>query len=146
MEAIRKADIIALPDSGAKENAVLQIVEEYVQGKEIQTFSMPMTRDRQELERSHQQAAAQIAGLLEQGKQVAFLTLGDSTIYATPMYLHKRLKAMGYPTRIIPGVPSFCAAAAALGEPLCEGGQMLHIVPGSYRQVEEAVELPEARC
>ena len=95
VETIRQADVIAVPDSGAKENAVLNIVAEYVADKEIRSFSMPMTRDKEEQERCHQQAAKVIAALLEQGKQGAFLTLGDSTIYATPMYLHKRLQKMG---------------------------------------------------
>ena len=95
VETIRQADVIAVQDSGAKENAVLNIVAEYVADKEIRSFSMPMTRDKEEQERCHQQAAKVIAALLEQGKQGAFLTLGDSTIYATPMYLHKRLQKMG---------------------------------------------------
>ena len=145
VETIRRADVIAVPDSGAKENAVLNIVADYIADKEIRSFSMPMTRNKEEQESCHQQAAETIAALLDQGKQVAFLTLGDSTIYATPMYLHKRLQAMGYDTKIIPGVPSFCAAAAALGQPLCEGRQMLHIVPGSYGDLEKTLELSGTR-
>ncbi len=35
---------------------------------------------------------------------------------------------------MVPGVPSFCAAAAALGRALCEGSEALHILPASHGQ------------
>ena len=35
----------------------------------------------------------------------------------------------------------FCAAAAALGQPLCEGGEALHIIPASYHGLENAIML-----
>ena len=36
----------------------------------------------------------------------------------------------GYEAIFVPGVPSFCAAAAALGVSLCADGEALHILPG----------------
>lgn len=50
-----------------------------------------------------------------------FLTLGDPTIYSTYWYVHKRVLARGYDARLVPGVPSFCAAAAAAGVALVGG-------------------------
>ena len=44
---------------------------------------MPMTKDADLLEKSHQEGADKIAALLDTGKQVAFLTLGDTTVYST---------------------------------------------------------------
>ena len=35
------------------------------------------------------------------GKDVAYLTLGDPTIYSTYMYIHRIVKAKGYETTII---------------------------------------------
>ena len=70
---------------------------------------------------------------------MAFLTLGDPSVYSTPMYLHHRLQKMGYETRLVPGVPSFCAVAAALNTSLCEGSEMLHIVPASYPDMDKAL-------
>ena len=49
------------------------------------------------------------------GKTVVFLTLGDPTIYSTYWYVHKRVAARGYAAELVPGVPSFCAAATAMG-------------------------------
>ena len=59
---------------------------------------------------------------MEQGKDVAFLTLGDSSIYATPMYLHRILKEKGYQTKMVPGIPSFCAVAASWISPSAKEG------------------------
>ena len=78
---------------------------------------------------------------LDQGKTVCFLTLGDPTVYSTYLYLHQKVAAAGYRTKIISGVPSFCAAAAELGMSLCENGQQLHVIPGTYTPTE-ALDLP----
>lgn len=140
VEVIKSCDIIALPNSGASENAVIKIVAEHIAGKELLYCDMPMIRDKNELEKCHQAAANQMATLLDEGKNIAFLTLGDPTIYSTTLYVHQRLQKMGYETEIISGVPSFCAVAAKLNIPLCEGGELLHIIPASYQDVEHALE------
>ena len=75
------------------------------------------------------------------GKDAAFLTLGDPTVYATSMYIHQRIAGMGYRTSIVSGVPSFCAAAAKLGVSLGEKQEQIHIIPASY-DVEAAIQLP----
>jgi precorrin-2/cobalt-factor-2 C20-methyltransferase len=103
---------------------------------------MPMTSDQAALAACHRQAAKEIAGNLSGGRDVAFLTLGDPTVYSTYMYIHKNIVRMGYAAEIIPGVPSFCAAAARLGVPLAEGGQALHVIPASYGGAEGGLELP----
>ena len=38
-----------------------------------------------------------------------------------------------------PGVTSFCASAAALGIPLCEDREELHLIPGSVEHVSETL-------
>jgi len=141
IETIRKCAVIAVPDSGAAENAVLKIVDAYMEGKEVVFCPMAMTRDKKTLESCHERSGEQLRSCLDKGLDVAFLTLGDPSIYSTPMYVHKRLKLLGYQTHIIPGVPSFCAAAAALNVALCEGGQLLHIIPASYNRAQEALHL-----
>jgi precorrin-2/cobalt-factor-2 C20-methyltransferase len=81
-----------------------------------------------------------IAGYLDKGKQVAFLTLGDPTVYATYLYVHKRIQAMGYEVEIVSGITSFCAVAARLNMGLVEKEEQLHVIPASY-QIEEALRL-----
>ena len=77
------------------------------------------------------EGAALICGELEQGRSVAFVTLGDPGIYSTCGYLLRRVRQRGFETQLVPGVPSFCAAAAALGVSLCQGREPLTIVPAA---------------
>ncbi|MDY5985859.1 MAG: precorrin-2 C(20)-methyltransferase [Lachnoclostridium sp.] len=102
---------------------------------------MPMMKDKEVLRRVHDDCAKKTAEFLKKGLTVAFITLGDPTVYSTCLYVHKRLKCYGYETEIIPGVPSFCAAAARLGMGLAENREEIHIIPASY-QVEESLKLP----
>lgn len=102
---------------------------------------MPMIKEKDRLKAIHDRDAEAVAELLDQEKNVVFLTLGDPTVYSTCMYVHKRLKRRGYITRIVPGIPSFCAAAARMDIPLVENRQELHVLPASYH-IEESLDLP----
>ena len=98
-----------------------------------------MVRDRQILDSAHDRIAGDICALLEEGKNVAFITLGDPTVYATYMYIHRRVLARGYEAVLVPGVPSFCAVAARLNTSLCEQSQRLLIVPASHKDMEDCL-------
>lgn len=142
VRTIRECDVIAVPRSGEKELVALgiarQSVPELEQKKLIELY-MPMTRDREELERTRREASQTLIRLLEQGKSVAFLSLGDVSIYSTYLYLHERVLAAGFETKMVAGVPSFCAAAARLNTGLTEASQPLHIIPASYSGVDEGL-------
>lgn len=142
---IRECEIIAVPASGQEVNAALTIAAGAVpelKEREVVEISMPMIRDRERLRESHDAAARQVIGFLKEGNDVAFLTLGDPSIYSTYIYIHKRVLEAGYEARLVPGIPSFCAAAARLNEGLTEASQALHVIPASYKGLEEAMELP----
>jgi precorrin-2/cobalt-factor-2 C20-methyltransferase len=140
VDIIKSADVIAVPDTGGEKTA-LNVVAAYLGSKEIMPCPMPMTKDREFLRRSHENVAEMICERLDGGQNVAFITLGDPSIYSTYMYIHKLVEQKGYSVQMIPGVPSFCAAACALGIPLCEGGEVLHIFPASYGGLEENLAL-----
>ena len=89
-----------------------------------------MSRDEVVRSRLHNEAADRIEQELEKGRAVAMPVLGDASVYASSGYIADILKARGIPVEIVPGVPSFCAAAAARKEPLCRGAEELHILPG----------------
>ena len=100
-----------------------------------------MTKDKAVLNAAYQAASNQIIEQLEQGKDVACLTLGDPTIYSTYIYIHRIVKAHGYATEIINGIPSFCAVSAKLQDSLVDRSEQLHIIPSTY-DIEAALELP----
>ena len=112
-----------------------------VEKKDRIFLPMPMIKEKDKLRNIHDMDAEAVAEILEQGRDVVFLTLGDPTVYSTCMYVHKRLKRKGYPTELVPGIPSFCAAAARMDISLAENRQEVHILPASY-QIEKGLELP----
>lgn len=147
MKAVRflkGADVVAIPGKDRNSCVAYRIAAQAVlelDEKELLSVHFPMTKDPKILEESHEQAVRALAALLDEGKTVAFLTLGDPTVYSTYLYVHKRLSEQGYEAEIVSGIPSFCAAAARLGVSLGEGDQSIHILPGSY-PVEEGLSLP----
>ena len=145
---IRECHAIVIPESGKETNVAFEIARgaaPEIEEKEKIQVSMPMIREKSRLKESHDKAAEQIAEELLKGKNIAFLTLGDPSIYSTYIYIHNRLTAQGYETEIVPGIPSFCAVAARLNEGLTEASEALHIIPASYDGVEEALQLKGTR-
>ncbi len=59
----------------------------------IRMLSFPMTKDKKETRKSWAKNACIIINELEQGKDVAFLTVGDSMTYSTYGYILKHVKA-----------------------------------------------------
>ncbi len=141
---LEEADVIAIPKE-EKENCLawkntIALIPQ-LSDKDTLYVPMPMTKDRDLLEQSHTHGAELIKEQLKKGNDVAFLTIGDPCVYATYMYVHKKVSEAGFDTQIINGVTSFCAAAAAMNMALCEEEQELHIIPSSYG-VEKALDYP----
>lgn len=144
VETIERCPVIAVPAEGKEHAVSYKIASGLVKGleeKEYLNLSTPMTKDRKILEKSYEQAAARIADYLKAGKDVAYLTLGDPTIYSTYIYIHRMVKRQGFAVQIINGVPSFCAAAARLGDSLADRGEQIHILPSTYA-IDEALDYP----
>lgn len=142
--ALKRCDVIAVPDSGREESAAYLIAWTAwprIERKPSLAVPMPMTHDLGKLRESHRAAADAIEAQLDAGRNVGFVTLGDPTVYSTYMYVHALVAGDGYATEIVSGVTSFCAAAAQLGMSLGERAQMIHIVPSSHG-VAEALKLP----
>lgn len=131
---LNEAHIIAVPKTAAEKASQALIIAEGVMeaGKEILELLFPMSFDETVLEKSWNRAVDQIGEKLDAGKSVAFITLGDPTVYSTYMYIHKQLQAKGYVAEIIPGITSFCASAARAGISLGENKESIAIVPSAY--------------
>lgn len=139
VEVLQRADVIAIPNTGGASNTAWNIVKEFVAETPVLRCGAPMTRDRDQMDRAWEENANQVCALLEVGKTVAFVTLGDPSIYSTYWYLHRKVLARGYQAQMIPGVPSFCAAAAGLNQALCEGDEPFLIVPVSHQNLEDSL-------
>ncbi len=144
LRMVKESDVVALPGKVPQETVAYKIVVQAypeLEQKELLAVPFAMSKDPQILEEYHSKGAASVAKCLDEGKNVAFLTLGDSTVYATYMYVHHRIKAMGYEVEVVSGIPSFCAVAARLNMSLTEQDEQLHVIPASY-QIDEALKLP----
>lgn len=50
-----------------------------------------MSKDPEVLKSYHDAGAEKVKAVLDQGKDMVFLTLGDPTVYSTYLYIHHRL-------------------------------------------------------
>ena len=149
LACIRRCPVIAVPNSGGGAGRARQILlaalEEQdidISAKTMLDISFPMTRSKDVLEKAHASGAAAIEEYLNAGKDTALITLGCPTVYASSIYIHRLVRRHGYDTAIIPGVPSFCAAAARLQQPLCEQDEPLTIIPGNRKDRLELLSQP----
>ena len=141
---IAACPVVATPRTAGEKALALDIASGAVDlsGKEILWLDFPMTRDHQKLRQSHLEAAASVETHLRQGKDVAMLNLGDVSVYSTFAYLQSLVTAHGFSAVMIPGVTSFCAVAAVLGEGLTTMHQPIHIFPASSGPTGDALRLP----
>ena len=141
---IRENDVIAVPGKVAQEAIAYRIAAAMVPElakKELVPIHMPMVRDRALLHAEHVKGARRIESYLDQGKNVVYITLGDPSIYCSFSYLQSILLSDGYAVEMVPGVPSFCAAAARLNLSLVEWDEPLHVVPAA-QDADEALQGP----
>jgi precorrin-2/cobalt-factor-2 C20-methyltransferase len=80
---------------------------------------------------------------LDDGKDAAFITIGDPGIYSTFFYLYGRLleQRPSLAIEIVPGISSINAAAARAGKYLGLGNERIAILPANYLDsLEETLE------
>ena len=114
--------VVAAPQTRGGATLALDIAAQAVdlEGKDIIRLPFAMSRDAGERQRMHEESVGLIAEQLAQGKDVAVLTLGDPGVFSSFFYLADGLRDRGFAIEVIPGVTSFSAVAARLGEGLTE--------------------------
>jgi len=100
----------------------------------LESLSFTMTEDKGAAESAWDANAEKIAAVMKEGKDAAFLTLGDPMTYSTFGYILKSLKKIMPQAEVetIPGITSFHAAAARLNRTLVEGEESLLVTSGAY--------------
>lgn len=138
VNTIKKCEVIAFPGKDVLDAVAYNIASKNIDmsDKAVLPLKMPMSSDKAIVRKAHDEAVDIIKKHLENGRDVAFLVLGDVTIYSTYMYLHKIISTQGFETEIISGVTSFCAAAATSNVALCQWDEKLVIVPSRHHLPE----------
>ena len=129
--AIREADLIAYPALPDTPSLARRIAAPHVPaGKRELAIEVPMTRDPAPAADAFDRAAATIGTELAAGRTVAVLCEGDPFFYGSFMSLFERL-ALRFPTRVVPGVSSLMACAAAASHPLAGKNDGLSVLPAT---------------
>ncbi len=130
VKTLEKLDIIYTPEAKKEgKSLALSIVQEYLpKNLEIKQRHFPMNFDRLEKHEAWDQIALEIETDVKKGKNVGFVTLGDSMIYSTYVYIMERLKGK-IEVETIPGISSFSNIASNQNFPLVMDKESLVIVP-----------------
>lgn len=134
LNTLKNVKVICAPKSAASKpslalSIVRPILEEDVGDYQILEPLFPMIEDEEALNGYWDDAADLIAQKLSEGLDVAFITLGDPTVYSTFSNVERRIAAQGFTVEIIPGVTSFTSCAATAGISLAEKDEIMVIVP-----------------
>ena len=131
LETIKNCSVIVFPNKAKDECRAYQLVKENlpeIESKKLVFCDFPMTKDKNALTIAWKNAAKQICDELKENS-VAFLTIGDASIYSTFFYIKTLVEKEGFKTDVISGIPSFCAVAAKLGMSLALDAEQIHIIP-----------------
>ncbi len=153
LKIIKSSPIIAAPRTGNGDMVALDIVwrtgvlagsaeiaEEF--DKKILAMDFTMDKDPAKRKENYRKNAEAAASYLDNGQDVAMVTLGDVSLYSTVHYIADELISRGYEIIMVPGVPSFSAAAASLAIPLAEMDAPVHIIPSVRNNSDDYLDLP----
>jgi len=117
-----------------EESLALAIARRHIPSdSRIKIFEFPLSRDESQLSQAWDRIARDLAAVLESGSDVCYLTLGDTLLYSTYVYLVQALRRVLPQVHVvtIPGITAFSAAAALSDFPIGAGDQTVTIVPAS---------------
>ncbi len=146
VKILESVPVIFSPKSSKeKESIALSIVKPIIEKRKDYKRLMlvepifPMIEDENELEKCWTSASEMIAQYLDTGRDVAFITLGDPSIFSTYTYVQKKLKG-AYELETVPGITSFTACAAARNEALVEKNDILSVIPKIDKRINDVMD------
>ena len=149
-KVLKSVPVVFSPKSSKeKESIALSIVKPILEERKDYKRLMlvepifPMIENKKELEKIWISASELIAQYLDTGRDVAFITLGDPSIFSTYSYVQKKLIDR-YEIETIPGITSFTACAAAKNKALVEQNDILTIVPKIDDRLEEVLDYSDS--
>lgn len=130
---LKVADAVIVPKARIKAESVARDIVSRALGGDLPFVEMvfPMSRDKNELKSHWDKAAEQVLKLLNKGKNVAFVTLGDVSLYSTFSYMEQSLKTLDPSVRaeLVPGISSIQLAAVKFDTPLALGDESFGVYP-----------------
>ncbi|MDR3629819.1 MAG: precorrin-2 C(20)-methyltransferase [Desulfocapsaceae bacterium] len=144
MKALNTCSVLVTPKGSVNGNSTaLAIVSQAVDtsAKEILELYFPMKKihigaePEAEVRDAWQHAARTVLARMEQGKDVAFPTLGDPAVYSTGYYLYENIMAINpaATVKFISGITAMSSCSAATAIPVCLGDEMLAVIPATFK-------------
>ena len=134
VKTLNEVEVICAPKSSkSKPSVALSIINPVLDNRESEYETLeplfPMIEDKKELQKYWDNAAQVIIEKLSKGLDVAFITLGDPSVYSTFSYVFKIIEGRDFETMVIPGITSFTGCAASAKMQLAEKDEIIVIVP-----------------
>ena len=146
LRVIRAAPVIAYPAPDKGDSLARAISAPHIpEGKTEIAIRTPMVPGNFPAHDVYDRYASDIAKHLSAGDDVAVLCEGDPFLYGSFMYLFARLSS-DHLTRVIPGVSSLGACAAAAGVPLVSRNETLLVLPGPLDESEMEARIKAAHA
>ena len=129
INTLKKLDVVLLPEAKKDDGSVAyEIAKPYMkEGIEKIFIEFPMLKSLEEREKARKENAEIVRKLLDEGKNVGFLTIGDTMTYSTYVYLLEHLPEK-YVVKTVPGISSFVDMASRFNFPLMIGDESLKVI------------------
>ncbi len=135
LKVLNKVSVVFAPFSTKNSYSIAKRIIKHHTKKDIQIHKLefPMTKDPEKLQNFWLQNSYTILDFLNQGKDVAFVTLGDPLTYSTFGYILLTLQKIDPEVEIevIPGISSYQASAAFVKVPLAKGEESFCVISGT---------------
>lgn len=131
VNTLKKLDVVIVPEAKKAEGSTAyEIAKEYLKDDiEIVFMEFPMLKNPLDRVEGRKANTRIVEKLLDEGKNVGFLTIGDTMTYSTYVYLlenmQDRYKSM---VETIPGISSFADMSSRFNFPIVMGDESLKII------------------
>lgn len=131
INTLKKLDVVVVPEAKKTEGSTAyNIAKEYLKkGTEIVFMEFPMLKDYSDRVAARKENTKVIEKLLDSGKNVGFLTIGDTMTYSTYVYLLENMEDK-YKKNVetIAGISSFADMSSRFNFPIVMGDEDLKII------------------
>lgn len=137
VKRIQRADVLYHAGPAPDQGRALEVIRSLLRPEQLKCvlLTAPMREvSASDWKAQYRPGVEQIAADCRSGKDVAFITEGDPTLYSTAAHVWQLLEELAPDIliEIVPGVSSITAAAASVGWPLAQKDDLFAVVPANY--------------
>ncbi len=142
---LQRVDTIFVPRAEGRTDAAAEriLIRLDIDQNKFYSVSFPMTGHEPTLKQRYLQTAELILERLKDGRDVAYVTIGDPLLYSTYIYLLEALGRLAPRLKVetIPGITSYSAMASRFNYSLAEKSEQVLIYPatGNTEELERAI-------